>query len=215
MGNSLLQLSQMLFPHFQKFLPWDTKKISYLQSTPLEITVKQESEFPLKQQHRSSSQLLFGAERGTDRYSSPHFQRQWAGGVRNVILPGKFPDPDPSVVYRKSIHRMTPIHIISASSRVSVWICDLNNRWVKSHVTRQLPSGCIDVDVGEHMIFQAKVSTNLSSIFPPDLLFLVLSCSLIFLACSTPFCSNHTPAEDPSNANRGVTLLQSSTISGR
>jgi len=150
-----------------------------------------------------------------DRYSSPQFLRQGTEGVRSVILPGKFSDPDPSAVYRKSIHEMTPIHIISASSRVWVWICDSNNRWVKSHVTRQLPSGCIDVDVGEHVIFQAKVSTNLSSIFPPDLLFLVLSCSLIFLACSTHFCSNHTPVEDPSNANRGATRLQNSTISGR
>lgn len=139
----------------------------------------------------------------------------WTGGVRGVILTGKLPDPDPSAVYRKSIHRMTLIHIIFASSGVWVWICDLNNRWVKSHVTRQLPSGCIDVDVGEHMIFQAKVSTNLSSNFPPDLLFLVLSCSLIFLACFTSFCWNHTPVKDPSNANRGVTWLQSSTISGR
>lgn len=139
----------------------------------------------------------------------------WTKGVRSVILSGKLPDPDPSAVYRKSIHGMTPIHIIFASSRVCARVCDLNNRWVKSHVTRQLPSGCIDVDVGEHMIFQAKVSTNLSSIFPPDLLFLVLSCSLIFLACFTSSCWNHTPVKDPSNANRRVTWLQSCTISGR
>jgi len=72
----------------------------------------------LKKQHHCSSQLLFGAERGMDRYSSPQFLRQGTEGVRSVILPGKFSDPDPSAVYRKSIHEMTPIHIISASSRV-------------------------------------------------------------------------------------------------
>lgn len=102
----------------------------------------------------SISQLLFGTERGTGRNSSPQSQNQWDKGIRR----DKHPDPEPWVVYRGKIHGIPEIQSISASSRSWDW----NSRGGKCHGTRQLPSGCRDVEVGG--FFQAKLSSN----FPPE-----------------------------------------------